>query len=243
MVTANNYLNNYNASAAYNAYSASATQSTGKVSISGSYLDITGGQTGSRYNTTDSADISTSAQDLLDRVKSLDVFSCIYPNSDATKSTKSLGQVKNDFFADFNDFSSYFGTMSGMMGISSGSSFTMGLNGVGGMTVSGSNSAMASQLQSSFSNNETLTSRYAIMAARASLTDAGSTIPGFKEAYAKDPVKAIQDYESDLKDRLLGFRTVASEGTMQYGFMRDVDMEIEYSSTTASYAAAAAVEE
>lgn len=232
-----NYLNAYSASAAYGA---GATQATGKLNISGSYLEITGGTSGSIYDTEDTTDISAKAQEMLDRIKNLDVFSIIYPNSDATKNTKSLGEVKNDFMGDFNDFSSYFGTMSQMMGLSASDSFTMGLNGVGGMTVTGTDSAMAANLQQSLGSNQTFTARFAVMAARAALTDAGSTVPGFKEAYAQDPVGAIQNNIDALKDRLLGFRTVSGGGESQYGFVRDVDVEIEYAEETASYSQTAA---
>lgn len=233
MITSNsNYLAAYSVSAAYGA---SASQSTSKFSVSGSYLEITGGLGGSIYDIEDGLDVSETARELIDRIKNLDVFSCIYPNNDATKKTKSLGEVKNDFMSDFQDFSSYFGTMSQMMGLSGSNSFSMGLNGVGGMTVSGSNEAMAEKLAAGFSGNETLTARFAVMAARAALTDAGSSVPGFKDAYAQDPVAAIQDNIDALKERLLCFRTVAGNGTMQYGFVRDVDMEIEYEETTASY--------
>jgi hypothetical protein len=96
----------------HNALSAYAAQSTGKLSVSSQYLDIMGGTQGSKYDKQDSASISSTAREMYDRVKNLDVFSLIYPNNDATKKTKSLGDVKNDFMADFNDFSAYFGKMS-----------------------------------------------------------------------------------------------------------------------------------
>ena len=241
MVTSNyNYLSAYGASAAYGT---GATQSTGKISASASYLEIMGGTSGSIYDTEDTSDISSKAQEMLDRIKSLDVFSIIYPKSDATKNTKSLGEVKDDFLGDFNDFSSYFGTMSQMMGLSSGDTFTMGLDGVGGMTVAGTDASAAASLQQGFSANQTMTARFAVMAARAALTDAGSTVPGFKDAYAQNPVGAIENNIDALKERLLGFRTVAGGGEMQYGFVRNASAEIDYSSTTASYAQAAAVAE
>ena len=63
-------------------------------------------------------------------------------------------------------------------------------------------------------------------------------MPGVQEAFAEDPVKAGQDNIDALKARLLGFRTVASGGTMQYGFQRTE--EFEYSETTASYQTSAA---
>ena len=223
------------------AYAQAASVKTANLNVSGSYLEITGGVNGSYYaNAADGVDLTDKARELADRIKSLDVFKIIYPNSDARQKTKSLSEVEGDFLSDFNDFSSTFGKMSSMMGFDASSSFTMGLDGVGGMTVSGSDSSAASKLQGAFTQNSTMVSRFAVMAARASLADAGYTLDGFKDAYAEDPVAAIQDNIDSLKERLLGFRTTASGGNMQYGFIRDFNMNIEYSSTSASYAAAAA---
>jgi hypothetical protein len=220
-----------------NALSAYRTQAAGKTSSAGSYLEIMGG-TGGAKQAADSADISSSARDMLARVKNLDVFSLIYPNNDATKQTKTLGEVKNDFLGDFNDFSSFFGQMSSMMGLDAGDSFTMGLDGVGGMTVSGTDAGAAAKLQQGFSANSTLTARFAVMAARAALTDAGATEPGFADAYAQDPVAAIENNIAALKERLLGFRTVAGGGETQYGFVRNGNAEIDFADDTGTYQAA-----
>lgn len=227
---------------AYASNAAYRTQSSAKVSSSAQYLEIMGGTSGSTYNTpaADSADISSKAREMLGRVKNLDVFSLIYPDNDATKTTKSLGEVKNDFLGDFNDFSSFFGQMSGMLGLDAGDTFTMGLDGVGGMTVAGTDAGAAAKLQRGFSGNSTLTARFAVMAARAALTDAGATEPGFAEAYADDPVAAIENNIGALKDRLLGFRTVAGGGEMRYGFVRNenTETEIEFAAETEKYQAA-----
>lgn len=226
-------------SAAYlAAYRTSAAYQTQNVSISGSYLEITGGSLNSGQAVgEDGVDISETARELLDRIRDLDVFSIIYPNKDPRQNVKSLSQVQDDFMADFYDFSAAFGAMAGAMGASGSDSFVMGLDGVGGMTVEGSSEAMAAKLQSGFNGNSTMVSRFAVMAARAALVDAGNTVPGFKDAYASDAPGAISDNIAALKERLLGFRTVAGDGTMQYGFMRD--FELQYGSTSAAYSAAA----
>lgn len=231
MITASS-ANHASALAAYR------TQSAGKTSADGSFLEIMGGTNGSKYGVADTVDVSSSARELLDRVRNLDVFSFIYPNNDATKKTKSLGEVKNDFLSDFNDFSSFFGQMSGMLGLDAGDTFTMGLDGVGGMTVSGTDAGAAAKLQQGFSANETMTARFALMAARAALTDAGATEPGFANAYAQDPVAAIADNIDALKERLLGFRTVAGGGETRYGFVRGADGEIDCAAETGTYQAA-----
>ena len=227
-VTANNYC--------MSAYAASATQQTSSTtfSMSGSYLEITGGA--SSVNSADKADVSETANQLLERIRELDIFKIIFPNSDATKDTKSLDEVEGDFQNDFMNFSDSFGKMSQLMGLGAGS-FTMGLNGTGGMSVGGSDENMASKLQNMFNKpgNETTVARFAVMAARAALVDAKTSVPGFEQAYAQDPVGAIKGNIDSLKDLLLGFRTQASDGEMSYGFMRD--FEVKYSSATVSYAA------
>jgi hypothetical protein len=228
----NNPLSAHGANAAYRA------QSTGKISASAQYLEIMGGPGTPNSAPADTADISGAARDMLSRVKNLDIFSLIYPNNDATKATKTLGEVEDDFLGDFNDFSFFFGKMSGMMGLSPDDSFTMGLDGVGGMTVSGTDAGAAAKLQEGFGGNQTLTARFAVMAARAALTDAGATEPGFADAYAEDPVAAIENNIGALKDRLLGFRTVAGGGETQYGFVRNKNMEIEYADKMGKYEAA-----
>lgn len=208
------------------AYQTSASYQTSTLKASGSYLDIVGGANGSYAQGADGVDVSETAKELLDRIKKLDVFSIIYPNSDARQKTKSLSEVEGDFLSDFNDFSSAFGKLSGMMGLSGSDSFVMGLDGVGGMTVSGSSESAAAKLQSGLNGNSTMVARYAVMAARAALVDAGNTVPGFKDAYSSDAVGAITDNIDALKERLLGFRTVSGGGSMQYGFMRDFELEI-----------------
>ena len=222
-----------------NVYRGQAAYSTTTVKGTASYFEVTGDLTGSKYaKGADSVDLSDSVREMIDRAKSLDVFSCIFPNNDVSKATKSLNEVEGDFMADFLDFSSAFGKMSQMMGMGAGDTLAMGLNGTGGVDVSGNNEALNAKMASMMNGNPTMVARYAVMAARASLADAGYTVDGFKEAYAQDPVKAIQDNIGALKERLLGFRTVASDGNMQYGFQRE--KEFEYSETTAGYGIGAA---
>ncbi len=217
-----------------NTYSTQATYSNTKTTATVDYLELTGNRYGNAYG--DNVSVSSTSQELLDRARSLDVFSCIFPNNDVRKSAKSLFDVKNDFLADFNDFSSAFGSMSGMLGLSAGDTFTMGLNGTGGMTIGGSDAASAAKLSEAFNNADgstsTMTKRFALMAARAALVDAGATEPGFQQAYKEDPVGAIKDNIGALKDRLLGFRTVASGGEMAYGFMRKAEVELSEEKVT-----------
>lgn len=230
--------NTFSAYAASAAYRSAASGATGKIDAAGAYFEVAGGVSSSRSASaaSDTADISTKAQEMLDRIKKLDIFSLIHPNNDATKGTKTLGEVQSDFMGDFADFSSFFGELSRMTGLSAGESFTMGLDGTGGMTVSGTDAAAAAKLQQGFSANQTMTARFAVMAARAALTDAGSTVDGFAEAYARDPVAAIENNIAALKDRLLGFRTVAGGGEMRYGFVREPGGEVDSSASVATAA-------
>ena len=221
----------------YRAASLQATRTDTNFSISGSYLEITGGKTAAA-NTTDGVDLSSQVQEILDRIKEMDVFKVAYPDSDVRKKAKSLKDVEGDFMADFNDFSKVFGQMSSMMGLDSSQLFTMGLDGAGGMTVAGEDGATASKVQGALNNNSTMVARFAVMAARASLVDAGNTEPGFKDAYAQDPFAAIKDNIGALKERLLGFRVQAGNGSMDYGFMRQFSMQIEYSSYSLAYGTA-----
>lgn len=232
----NNYYNYNNAS---NAYTVQAKYASESVKATGSYLEITGDSYGSKYGAgTDGADISSQARELLERSRSLDVFSCIFPNNNVGSGQyKSLSTIQNEFMSDFSSFSSTFGSIAGMYGMGSGDSVTMGLDGKGGMTVGSNNSELASNIGSAMGIDK-MTSQFALMAARAALVDAGSTVDGFQDQYDQDPVGAIEDNIDALKERLLGFRTVGSGGSMQYGFMRDAD--IEYSSTTADYTVSAA---
>lgn len=214
------FMNSYGVTSAYG------TNSTTSIKASGSYLDITGGLNGSRYTSgSDSADISSMARELLDRINSLDVFSCIFPDNNPTKGTRSLEGVASDFMADFQSFA---GAMGGLVGDSG--SVIMGLDGKGGMIIEGEDGAVN---RVSSSVNSTTTARFAVMAARAALMDAGSTVNGFADAYASDPYSAIKNNIGALENRLLGFRTKVGGGTAEYGFMRDA--EIEYSETTTSY--------
>ena len=223
--------------AAYQSINIQKSQS--QFSITGSYLEITGNQT--TVNAADKTDISEMAKELLDRAKNLDVFSCIFPNNDVSKPYKSLDDVENDFFADFNKFSSQFGSM--FAGLDLGASgLTMGLDGKGGVTVEGEEGA-AAKVQSAFNGSGVAVARFAVMAARAALVDARSTVDGFESSYANDPVGAITENIDALKERLLGFRTVADSSGMSYGFVREFSASIQYSETTVSWGAAAAAKE
>lgn len=232
MAISNEYTNNYAASL----YAAQSTRSTQSTSTTGSFLEITGDASGNKYNA-DSIDISSQARGMLERARNLDVFSCIFPNNNvASGQYKSLDTVQNEFMSDFSNFSSSFGALAGLYGMGSGQSITMGLDGKGGMTVGGSDEALANKF--SGATSEAMTSKFAIMAARAALVDAGNTLDGFDSQYSQDPVGAIEANIDALKERLLGFRTVGGDGQMQYGFMRE--QEIEYSSTEVDYTVAAA---
>ncbi|MCC8190351.1 MAG: hypothetical protein LIP77_06895 [Planctomycetes bacterium] len=192
-----------------------------------SSLTITGGTASSASAATDTADVSALAREMLDRINRLDVFACIYPGNDVRQTSKSLAEVESDFLSDFSAYAAAFAEMSALMGLDASASFTMGLDGVGGVTVTGSDATAAASLQRGYTANSTLVSRFALMAARAALTDAGSTIDGFQDAYAQDPVAAIGDNIDALKDRLLGFRTVSAGGSMHYGFVRDGAADVD----------------
>lgn len=206
-------------------------------SVSGSYLDLTGG---TNAVSTDGVDVSDVAKQLADKIKELDIFKLIYPNNDVRKDAKSLDDIAGEFKNDFSSFSNMFSQMTSMMGMTG--SFTMGLNGTGGMTVSGTDEASAAKLQESFSGNQTITARFAVMAARAALVDARSTVDGFDSAYSQDPFAAITDNIDALKERLLGFRAQGGNGSMSYGFMRSFSATIEFAYSAASTAGGAAEE-
>ncbi len=226
-----NYISSYNSSS----NAASLYGSAGSKSASASIDSLLGvapaksSSANSFYGAEDTASVSSVARDLQERVKILDVFSIIYPNNDARKNAKTLDEVQGDFFADFNDFSSAFATISQSLGID-GEAYSIGLNGTGGLNVAGDDTETADRLSAVLNGNSgstsVMTARFAVMAARAALVDAGNTVDGFKDAYGNDPYAAIQDNIGALKERLLGFRTVSGGDGMQYGFMRDGELEI-----------------
>ncbi len=227
-----NYLSAYNNnSSAANRYANNANQAnetSGLDALFGNRSAHTS-TTNSFYSAEDSASVSSVARDLQERIQNLDVFSIIYPNNDARKSAKSLDEVQSDFFADFADFSNAFSSISDALALD-GQSYTIGLNGTGGLSVSGDDAEKAGQLAETLNgksgSTSVMTARYAVMAARAALVDAGSTLDGFSDAYANDPYAAIQNNIGALKERLLGFRTVSGEDGMQYGFMRDGELDL-----------------
>ncbi|MCL1999901.1 MAG: hypothetical protein FWG74_00565 [Planctomycetes bacterium] len=229
-------VNNFTANIAAYTHAASLQTASAGLSVSGSYLEITGGMSAlSSLKADDQLDVSEQARELVKRIRELDVFKIIYPDSDVRRKTKSLEEVEADFMADFTGFAGAFGKLSSLMGLGSSDMFTMGLDGVGGMTVTGVNKTLAANLQQAFSNDNTLVSRFAVMAARAALVDAGNTLSGFKNSYAEDPITAIKDNIDALKERLLGFRTQAAGGIMNYGFVREFSLSVEYSVTSAAY--------
>ena len=139
-----------------------------------------------------------------------------------------------DFASSFNSLFKFLDA--GINGI------VMGLNGVGGVNVEGGGN-VGQQVQGLFNKSETTVSRFAVMAARAALVDARNTVDGFESDYANDPVAAIKANIDALKDRLLGFRSVAGAEGMSYGFVREFSATIEYSSTTVSWTSVAAAAE
>lgn len=229
---------NVNSSSVQSAYQAAYMQQA-SFSFSASYLEITGNT--STVAAKDDLNISDLAKQLLERSKSLDVFKCIFPDGDVSKQYKSLDEVEGDFNKDFMNFSSMFGSMLSSMGLE-GSGLTIGLDGKGGLTVTGEDGT-AQKVQSSLGGNSTVVARFAVMAARAALVDARTSVDGFDSAYSEDPVGAITDNIDSLKELLLGFRTVSDSSGMSYGFMREFSASIEYSSTTVSWGAAAAAAE
>ncbi|MDR2392214.1 MAG: hypothetical protein LBE84_11125 [Planctomycetota bacterium] len=212
--------------------------------VSGSLLELKGGIS-SASATPDSLTISQTAREMTNRLKELDVFSCIFPDADPRRTTKTLEEVESDFQGDFASFASMFAKLSSMISLDSGQSFAMGLDGVGGMIVDGTGQGgegMATRLEGLFNNNQTLVSRFAVMAARAALADAADTVAGFRSAYESDPVAAVKDNIDGLKERLLGFRTLAGEETVHYGFMRGFELEIAYSAASLASSAAGTAE-
>lgn len=193
--------------------SAYATSYAKSIASTSSLLDTGTEETNDSVTaSSDTAEISSLARQLLERINSLDVFSCIYPDNNPTKDAKSLSGINNDFMSDFNSFSSSLNSLIGDSG-----TVTLGLDGKGGMTAEGDDAAVKSV---SSSITTTATARFAVMAARAALVDAGNTVDGFADAYATDPYAAIQDNIDALGERLLGFRLQAGGGAAQYGFVR-----------------------
>lgn len=203
------------------AYSQIASYQAG-YSVTGSYLEIMGG-TGAA--SADGVDVSDIAKQLAEKIKELDVFKLIYPNNDVRKDAKSLDDIAGEFNADFTSFATMFSQMTSMMGLTG--SFTMGLDGAGGMIVDGSDETSAAKLQNGLGGNQTFVARFAVMAARAALVDARSTVEGFDGAYSQDPFAAIIDNIDALKERLLGFRTRSDSDSTSYGFVRSFSASIE----------------
>lgn len=226
---------NVSSASAQAAYQSAYMQKT-SFSFSASYLEITGGAAAKTDAAKDGLNVSDLAKKLLERSKDLDVFKVIYPNGDVSKQYKSLDEVEGDFNKDFMNFTGAFGSLLGSLGLDA-QGLTMGLNGVGGVNVEGEGNA-AQKVQGAFNGSSTMVSRFAVMAARAALVDARGTVDGFESDYAKDPVAAIKSNIDALKERLLGFRAVAGEEGMSYGFMRSFSAKFEYSSTTASWTSA-----
>lgn len=209
-------------------------------SLSASYLEITG--TLAPAKSQDSLDLSGVAKELWQRAKDLDIFKIIYPNGDVGKQYKSLDEVEADFTDDFKRFASLFASLSGALGLDSSAPLTMGLNGVGGVDVAGDGGA-AEKVREAFAKSETMVSRFAVMAARAALVDARSSVSGFASAYSQDPVAAIKDNIDSLKELLLEFRVVAGGGGTVYGFVRESGVDIQYSALAACAAGEATAAE
>ncbi|MDR1518804.1 MAG: hypothetical protein LBU23_01490 [Planctomycetota bacterium] len=230
-----------NAAASQAALLAQISSVSANLKVSGSLLDVRGGTGQAGLQTgRDSADLSATARELANRVKELDVFSIIHPNSDPRRKTKTLDEVESDFLGDFASFAN---ALSALPGLDSGQTLTLGLDGVGGVAVNGGEeSGLAGKAASLFNHNGALVGRFAVMAARAALVDAGDTLNGFKDDYASDPFAAIKNNIDALKERLLGFRAQAGGGGVNYGFMRDFELEISYSAAGASLGAASAGE-
>jgi hypothetical protein len=207
--------------------------------ISGSLLDIRGGTSQAQIQAgQDGVDISTAARELANRLRELDAFSVIHPNSDPRRATKTLDEVKSDFLNDFASFAGAFGNLPSLTGRDSGQTFILRLDGVGGLAVDGGDgSAIAEKLGGLF-NDDRLTSRFAVMAARAALVDAGETLDGFRNDYAADPFAAIKDNIDALKERLLGFRARIADDGVDYGFRRGFELEIGYSAVSLSHGTA-----
>lgn len=210
---------------------ATASSASLSLQLSGSYLELKGGA-----GAGDSLSVSATARELSERLKELDVFKIIFPDSDPRRKAKTLEEIESDFLGDFSAFSDTWRGLVSSLKLEPGQSFVMGLDGVGGMTVEGD--AMAGQVGRLFNDSSVAVARFAVMAARAALVDAADTLEGFKDDYNSDPFAAVKDHIDGLKERLLGFRVQTGGAEAAYGFMRDFELEISASASSLAVGAA-----
>lgn len=151
-----------------------------------------------------------------------DVYELLFPSkaNAGSGSYKTLDEVAGDFENDFNQLTGILGQVFQMAGVSFENTISMSLDGVGGITVSqeGGDGDAASTAKSFFSGDNSMVSRFAVMAARGAITQAATSVGGFDAAYQEDPAGAIREYIGDLENLLFGFTLTAGADGMDYHF-------------------------
>ena len=193
--------------------------------LSGSYLELKGGGASG-----DSLAVSAAVRELSERLRELDVFRIILPDSDPRRKAKTLEEVESDFLGDFSSFADAWRGIASSLGLNPSQSFVMGLDGAGGMTAEGD--AMAGQVSGLFNDSPVAVARFAVMAARAAVVDAADTLEGFRSDYESDPFAAVKDHIDGLKERLLGFRVQTGGAEAAYGFMRGLELDVSVSASS-----------
>jgi len=205
-----------NAHSASQAYQANAARSSTfsafsmTASLSASTSTLAAGARG------DTAEISALARELSIHIREVTLLTTVTLGASGRK-YKTLDEVASDFEDSLTDFKKLFGEFFGALNLDPSKALTLQLDGKGKVVASGEN-PQTEAVNRTFSQNDVLVSRFAVMAARAAIVNAADTAPGFREAYETNPPGAIKEYIGELKDRLLGFQMNVSGGNFGWGF-------------------------
>lgn len=126
---------------------------------------------------------------------------------------KTLGQVKSDLFSDLNSFNDLAGALFGSAGITT--PITLQMTGAGSLKQVGTENEKVSGV---IKDNQVLTPRFALIAARAAIGEAANREADFTKDYHNNPPATMQKYEATLKNLMLNFQLTLSNGTSQMSF-------------------------
>lgn len=164
----------------------------------------------------DSLAISPQAFEQFSTMQANKTFSSII-DSPRTGDTKSLFEIKQDFQENFADFQAQLGDFFQSAGIDTSQEIILQPDGKGHIRSVGDN-PNGQAINNLLDENNPLTARLMVLAARASLLNAAETEPGFKAAFQSDPRNAIKTFLPALKKRLLGFQLRIKDGQMTPAF-------------------------
>ncbi len=159
----------------------------------------------------DIVEISELARNGISAVDPMSIFGMVKDPS-GNGAYKTLDEVGQDFSEDLAGMQGVLGKFFRQMGVDPEQELVLQPDGRGHIRVTNQHPQGAA-VQELFDRESPLTSRFMVMAARGTLTQVAETVPGFREAYAQDPVGAIEAHEDLLKERLLGFQLSAQGGT------------------------------